>query len=122
MHEEDRTASTGPSGSRPLSTHSGAVDATARATKPSGDHAVTAVDRNLAALVRSALSGDPSLPVRDDNIHVKVDNGHVSLHGWVKSEQEKEMISARVRAVEGVRALDNQLQIASGANPGGSRR
>lgn len=80
------------------------------------------VDRNIAALVRSALSGDPSLPMRDDSVHVKVDNGHVILHGWVNSDQEKEMISTRVRAIEGVQALDNRLEIVSGAASYGSSR
>jgi hypothetical protein len=32
------------------------------------------------------------------------------------------MISARVRAIEGVQALDNQLEIVSGAASDGSRR
>jgi osmotically-inducible protein OsmY len=122
MHEEDRTGSTGPSGSHLFSTKTGAADATARATKPAGDYVVTTVDRGIAARVRSALSGDSTLLVSDENVHIKVDNGQVILHARVNSEREKEMISDRIREIEGVRALDNQLAIVSGGHSFGSGR
>jgi len=46
---------------------------------------------------------------------LKVDNGHVILPGRVNSEREKEMIGAKVRGLEGVKALDNQLEVVAGA-------
>src|SRR5262245_27674092 len=60
MSEEDRTGSTGPSGTRSTSpTNTGAIDAEGRVAKPAGDSAVTEVDRGLAAQIRTSLTGNP---------------------------------------------------------------
>jgi osmotically-inducible protein OsmY len=111
MHQEDRTSSTGPSGSRSFSTTTSAIDSTARGAKIAGDEAVTAVDRDVAARVRTALSGDLAQPVGDENIHIRVSNGQVILQGWVKSQEEKNRISTKVAGLEGVQGLDNQLVV-----------
>jgi HSP20 family molecular chaperone IbpA len=116
---EDRTGTTGPSGTRSFTPSGGGVDATARVAKPAEDFAATTVDRDLAARIRVALSGDSALPVTQDNVHLSVNNGTVTLHGQVKSEQEKEAVAAKVRGIAGVQRVENQLQIASGANASG---
>jgi len=113
MEKEDRTGTTGPSGSRSFTTSGGAIDPTARVMKPTGDFAATTVDRDLAARIRAALSGDPALPVTQDNVHLSVNNGAVTLQGWVKSPQEKEAVAAKVREMSGVQRVEDQLQIAS---------
>lgn len=117
MHDVDRTSSTGPSGSRTFSTDTGGVDEQARVAKPAGDYAVTTVDRSIAASVRTALSGDPALGVTPENVHIKVDNGQVILHGWVNSQHEKDLIDSRVRELSGVQGVDNYLVVANAARP-----
>src|SRR5882724_5994177 len=80
METTDRTGTTGPSGSRAFSIPSGAVDVTARMAKPAGDYAVTDTDRDLAALIRTAVEGDPELaPLLDHSFRIEVDNGAVTL-------------------------------------------
>jgi len=111
MQEEDRTSSTGPAGSRTFSTTPSPIDSTARAAKIAGDEAVTTVDRDLAARVRTAVSEDLGQPVNDEGVHIKVDNGQVVLQGQVKSPEEKDRLSAKVARVEGVHHLDNQLSV-----------
>ncbi len=113
MHEEDRTSSTGPSGSRPFSTTTSSVDSTARAAKIAGDEAVTAIDRDIAARVRTALSGDLAQPISDQNVHIKVNNGQVILQGRVNTQDEKDVIGAKVARLDGVQGVDNQLIVSA---------
>jgi len=112
MAEEDRTGTSGPSGTRstsPLNT--GAIDTIGRVTKPAGDYAVTEVDRGLASQLRLALSGHPNMPVTEENVHLVVDNGFVTLQGWVPSEQDRLAIAEHVRGISGVQGIDNQLLV-----------
>jgi osmotically-inducible protein OsmY len=113
MEGPDRTGTTGPSGSEAFAPSDGAVDATARMTKPAGDIAATDTDRDLAARIRMAVEGDPALgPGLDKSLHIKVDNGAVTLLGQVMNEQAKEQINAKVTALAGAHSVDNQLLIA----------
>jgi osmotically-inducible protein OsmY len=112
MHEADRTGTTGPSGSRSFAVESGAVDTTARMAKPAGDYAVTDTDRDLVADIRTNLMGDPELVgVTEDSLHIRADNGAVTLQGQVMSDQVKDRISQKVQRIAGVRSLDNQLEV-----------
>jgi hypothetical protein len=112
MATTDRTGTTGPSGSRAFSTNSGAVDAIGRMAKPAGDYAATDTDRDLAALIRTAVEGDPGLaPLMDNSFRVKVDNGAVTLLGQVRNERAKGQINAKVTAIAGVQSVDNKLSI-----------
>lgn len=112
MSEEDRTGSSGPSGtSSILPSSSGAVDATGRVAKPAADEAVTAVDRGLAAQIRVALSGHPNFLATPENVHLIVNNGFVTLQGWVPSERERVAIGERVQQQAGVQGVDNQLRV-----------
>jgi osmotically-inducible protein OsmY len=114
MHEEDRTGTTGPSGSRTTSPmDTGAVDGTGRVTKGYGDYAVTTNDRSLVSQVRMALIGNPEFQATEETIHLKADNGVVHLHGWVSSEQERQAMAATVRDVSGVQEVVNHLQVRS---------
>jgi osmotically-inducible protein OsmY len=112
MAETDYTGTTGPSGTRSFATTGSAVNALTRVAKPAGDYAFTTVDRNLAARIRQTLNGDPSLPVSNDNVHLKVVSGTVTLEGWVPSAQAKAEIGNKVAEISGVRGLNNQLQVA----------
>lgn len=121
MHQEDRTGTTGPSGSRntsPMDT--GAVDTVGRVTKSFGDEAVTTNDRALVSQVRAALTVSPEFPAAGGTVHLKADNGVIHLHGWVASDQERQAMAAAVRDVTGVQDVVNHLQVRSG--PVGSVR
>jgi osmotically-inducible protein OsmY len=114
MHESDRTGTTGPSGTRSYTPDSGSVDTAARAAKPAGDEAVTTTDRTIATAVRLSLNNNSTFAATDENVHIKVDNGEVTLHGWVKNENEKQAITSTVTEVAGVQKVNNQLQVRPG--------
>lgn len=112
MHETDRTGTTGPSGSRTFSTESGAVDTEARVAKPAGDYAVTDVDRSLVAAIRTQLTGDPELTgVSEDSLHIKANNGAVTLEGRVTTTAVKDKITAAVKDVPGVQSVANHMDV-----------
>jgi osmotically-inducible protein OsmY len=74
---------------------------------------VTEVDRGLVGLIRNGFVNHPELLATEDNLHIKVDNGLVTLSGWVRSEAERRAIEDQVRAVSGVQGIANQLQVRS---------
>jgi osmotically-inducible protein OsmY/uncharacterized protein YmfQ (DUF2313 family) len=115
MAKEDRTGSTGPSGTRSTSIpNTGAVDTAGRVTKPAGDEAVTEVDRGLASGIRSSLLGHPDLLAGSgENVHLIVNNGFVTIQGWVPSEQNRRAIADRIQEHAGVQGIDNQLLVRS---------
>lgn len=114
MAKEDRTGSTGPSGSRSTSVlNTGAIDTFGRVTKSAGDEAVTEVDRALASEIRVALRGNPEFAATEENVHLVVNNGIVTLQGWVPSEQDRRAIAERVANQSGVQELHNQLVVQS---------
>lgn len=122
MAEEDRTGSSGPSGTQStLPSNTGAIDPVGRVAKPAGDYAVTAVDRALASQVRLALNGNPNFTVTEENVHLVVDNGFVTLQGWASNERERVAIAERVKEITGVQGVDNQLRVRPNANLRGAR-
>jgi osmotically-inducible protein OsmY len=117
MSEEDRTGSTGPSGTRSTSpTNTGAIDAEGRVAKPAGDSAVTEVDRGLAAQIRNSLTGNPDFLATPDNVHLTVNNGFVTLQGWVPNEQDRVAIAAHVQKQTGVQGVNNRLRVRPAAD------
>jgi hyperosmotically inducible periplasmic protein len=59
-----------------------------------------------AGLYRYAMGANPS-------IHIIVDNGHVTLVGYVSNEGDLKMANLRANAVPGVFSVTNNLQIAA---------
>lgn len=59
----------------------------------------------FAGLYRYAMGANPS-------IHIIVDNGHVTLVGYVSNEGDRDMANIRANAVPGVFSVTNNLQIA----------
>jgi len=96
--------------------NTGAVDAEGRVTKPAGDSAVTEVDRGLASQIRTSLTGNPNFVATPDNVHLIVNNGFVTLQGWVPSEQDRLAIDAHVQKQTGVQGVDNQLRVRPAAD------
>lgn len=68
-------------------------------------------DVKLAAAVRRSLTKDSSLSVSGHNVKVMARNGAVTLRGPVKDDDERARIEARVRSVEGVSDVTNELEI-----------
>lgn len=67
-------------------------------------------DLNITQDIRQALmKGEFSMDAK--NIKVITRNGAVTLRGPVKSAAELERISVQVKALPGIKSIDNQLQV-----------
>jgi osmotically-inducible protein OsmY len=73
-------------------------------------------DALLVQLVRSALGTRGRSP-GSPRINVSSCKLVVTLHGTVRSMEERDRIEATVRAVPGVRDVSNKLRVAQGSNP-----
>ena len=69
-------------------------------------------DRNTTKQIRSAIFKDKSLSTYAHNIKIITRDGHVTLKGPVRSEDEKTTIAAKAEAVAGAGNVDDQLTIA----------
>ena len=78
-----------------------------------GGTGASADDQELEKQIRQALQVDPSLAPSTKSIQVKATNGEVTLQGQVPNEKEKEEIKATVEKMQGVKKVDDQLQVAS---------
>jgi hypothetical protein len=91
----------------------------APAKAPSGDEpmaspttgAKSETDRELTSAVRKVIDEDPSLSPAARTITIAAADGVVTLQGKVPTEAEKQAIEDRVKAVPGVRNVDNQLEV-----------
>jgi BON domain len=81
---------------------------TAGCGKSSGDAAIT--DR-----VKTAISGEPAL--KTTKVSVSTDQNVVHLSGTVKSRDERAMLIAVARKVEGVKAVKTDLAVAPQEKP-----
>ncbi len=52
------------------------------------------------------------------SIHIIVDNGHVTLEGWVNTEPDKDAAGVRAKTVPGVFSVTNNLQVGEPKRPG----
>ncbi|MGC1965678.1 MAG: BON domain-containing protein, partial [Candidatus Acidiferrales bacterium] len=69
-------------------------------------------DRETTKQIRSSLTKDKSLSTYAHNIKIITRDGHVTLKGPVRSEDEKATIAAKAEAVAGAGNVDDQLTIA----------
>ena len=65
--------------------------------------------------IRQAVNQDNQLSTTAKNIKIITANGKVTLRGPVNSEAEKQQIVDKIKSVEGVTSVDNQLEVK--ANP-----
>jgi cytidylate kinase len=63
----------------------------------------------LASRVEASVLGDPSVWV--NGLKVVAQEGHVRLEGEVITEDDREAVEQVVRAIEGVRMVDNDLRV-----------
>jgi osmotically-inducible protein OsmY len=71
----------------------------------------TDADRELAEQVRKALETDSATALLAPDVQVSAVSGTVALRGNVAKTDEKSAIEKTVRAVPGVRQVDDQLQV-----------
>lgn len=67
-------------------------------------------DLKITQEIRQALMKD-EFSMDAKNIKVITRNGKVTLRGPVKTTAEREKISALVKAMPGIKSIDNQLQV-----------
>ena len=69
-------------------------------------------DVELLAAVRKRLVEDDGLSTYAHNVKIVATNGKVTLRGPVRSSQERDMVVAHARSVDGVTSVDNRLTVA----------
>jgi len=68
-------------------------------------------DRELAKKIRQSFVHDKSLSTYAHNIKVIAENGKVTLKGPVRSEDEKNALSAKAAEIAGADNVNNQLDV-----------
>ena len=68
-------------------------------------------DTELTANIRRAVIKNKSLSTTAQNVKIIAVNGHVTLRGPVKSDQEKSAIASEAEAIAGANQVDNQLEV-----------
>jgi len=77
-------------------------------------------DDRLRRLIVEAIYREPAFENYsrvDPPIHVIVNNGHVTLIGYVRGQEELIKAESATRSILGVLALDNKVQVANAQNP-----
>lgn len=82
-------------------------------TPTSGDQGGSEADRRVTQQIRKTIVDDAKLSTTAKNVKIITQDGAVTLRGPVKSTQEKTEIAAIAQKVDGVKRVDNQLEIAS---------
>jgi hyperosmotically inducible protein len=68
-------------------------------------------DLKITQQIRKSVMADGSLSFTAKNVKIITQNGHVTLRGPVKTEQERSAIEAAARQVAGTIAVDNQIEV-----------
>ena len=71
-------------------------------------------DRTLTQQIRKAIVSDKSLSSYAHNVKIITQNGHVTLTGPVRSDEEKNTVEAKAAEVAGATNVTNQLEVAPG--------
>jgi len=79
----------------------------------SGDQAENAEDRTITQRIRQGVVADDDISVTGKNVKIITVDGVVTLRGPVKSVQEKTSIAKVAKQVDGVKRVENQLEVAS---------
>lgn len=79
----------------------------------SGDQGGSEADRNVTQQIRKTIVDDDKLSTTAKNVKIITQDGAVTLRGPVKSTQEKTEIAAIAQKVDGVKRVDNQLEVAT---------
>jgi osmotically-inducible protein OsmY len=77
-----------------------------------GDQGESEGDRTITQRIRQAVMKDDALSFTAKNVKIITLDGVVTLRGPVKSEKEKADIGTLAQHVEGIKRVDNQLEVA----------
>jgi hyperosmotically inducible periplasmic protein len=75
------------------------------------DQSEKEADRVITKKIRMAIIDDGDLSFNGKNIKIITIDGVVTLRGQVDSSQEKDAIQQKAHHVEGVKRVDNQLEV-----------
>jgi hyperosmotically inducible periplasmic protein len=78
-----------------------------------GDQGGSEADRTVTQQIRQGVVQDDALSMTGKNVKIVTVNGVVTLRGPVKSTTEKSQIAAIAQRVDGVKRVDNQLEVAT---------
>jgi hyperosmotically inducible protein len=78
-----------------------------------GDQAENAVDRTITQQVRQGVVKGDDISMTGKNVKIITVDGVVTLRGPVATAKEKSDIATLAKQVEGVKRVDNQLEIAT---------
>jgi hyperosmotically inducible periplasmic protein len=78
-----------------------------------GDQSETETDRKITQQIRQGVVGSDELSVSGKNVKIVTADGIVTLRGPVTTEKEKADIARIVKGVDGVKRVENQLEIAA---------
>jgi osmotically-inducible protein OsmY len=78
-----------------------------------GDQGESETDRTITQKVRQGVVGHDDLSTNATNVKIITRDSVVTLRGPVESQQEKTTVEAIARKVEGVKRVENQLEIAA---------
>lgn len=82
----------------------------------SGSQSENAADRTITQRIRQAVMEDDSLSTNAKNIKIITIDGVVTLRGVVNNDRERNEIARKISSISGVRNVDNQIEIARGAD------
>jgi osmotically-inducible protein OsmY len=67
-------------------------------------------DTTLVDRIHSAMDRHPH--VRPDRIRFEAESGRVMIRGRVESYFEKQMAQEAIRSIDGISAIENQIEVA----------
>jgi hyperosmotically inducible protein len=82
-------------------------------TKTPGDQAENATDLAITQQIRQQVVKADDLSVNGKNVKIMTVDGVVTLRGPVATAREKTEIASTAKNVDGVKRVDNQLEIAA---------
>jgi hyperosmotically inducible protein len=68
-------------------------------------------DRDITQQIRQSIMKDKSLSTDGHNVKIKTHDGHVTLKGPVRSQDEKKAIEAKAAEVAGVHRITSELDV-----------
>jgi hyperosmotically inducible protein len=76
------------------------------------DQSNTESDIELTAAIRRAVVQDETFSINAKNVKIIADkSGTVTLRGVVDTQAEKDAVEAKARAIAGVRAINNMIEV-----------
>jgi len=82
-------------------------------TATSGDQGGSEADRRVTQQIRKTVVDDSKLSTAAKNVKIITEDGAVTLRGPVKNSQERTEIATIAQKVDGVKRVDNQLEVAN---------